>query len=109
MIKFILFIMAVFYLSGCSIAPKADAVRSAVDQGEFKGLDKYSKFSISLPSSHSGPYAEIDQLNFKIDEGMYKDKNASAILGKSEGTEEWDVLMIMVDNDGKWIELPNTD
>jgi len=38
--KLMLVVAAVFYLSGCAIAPKADAVRIAADRSEFKGLDE---------------------------------------------------------------------
>lgn len=104
--KLMLVVMAVFYLSGCAIAPKADAVRTAADRSEYKGLDENTKFSVSLPSLHSGPYESIEQLNFRIDEGEYKDKNASAIIGKSRSAGIWEVLMIMVDENGRWIKLP---
>ncbi len=104
-----LIFMVVFFLSGCAIAPKADAVRKAADQNEFKNLDKDSKFSISLPGPHSGPYSSVDQLNFKIEEGKHKGKNASAFIAKSRKTGAWEVLMIMVEENGEWARLPKIE
>jgi len=104
-----LIFLVVFYLSGCAIAPKGDAIRTAADRSVFEGLDKFSKFSISFPSPHSGPYGSIDQFSFKIEEGKYKDKNASAIIGESRKTGAWEVLVVMINENGKWIKLPKTD
>ena len=95
----------IFSLSGCAIAPKADAIRKVADQNVFKNIDKDTKFSISLPSPHSGPYSSVDQLNFKIEEGKYKGVNASAFVGKSRKTEEWEVLVVMIEENGEWINL----
>ncbi len=107
--KMTLVIAILFYLSGCAIAPKSDAVRTAADRSEFEGLNKDSKFSISMPSTHSGPYGSIDQLNFSIEEGKYKGKNASAIIAQSKSTETWEVLMILINENDRWIKLPKTD
>jgi len=104
--KFIFIFTVILFQSGCAIPLKIDAVNAAVDQREFEGLDKNSQFSISLPASHSGPYASVDQLNFTIEEGKYKGKNASALMGKSRKTNVWEVLMIMVNENEKWITLP---
>ncbi|VAX01738.1 hypothetical protein MNBD_GAMMA19-218, partial [hydrothermal vent metagenome] len=94
--------------SGCAISSKIDAVNTAADQKKFEGIDKNTQFSISFPASHSGPYASIDQLNFNIEEGKYKGTNASALIGKSRKTETWEVLIIMIDENGKWITLPES-
>ena len=107
--KLTLILTILLSLSGCAIAPKGDAIRTAADRSAFEGLDKNSKFSISLPSPHSGPYGSIDQFNFKIEEGKYKDKDASAIIGKSRKTEKWEVLMVMINESGEWIKLSKTD
>jgi len=107
--KFTLFLTAVLSLSGCAVAPKGDAIRTAADQGLFEGLDKNSRFSISIPAPHSGPYGSVEQFNFKIEEGKYKDKDASAIIGKSKNTEKWDVLLVMINESGKWIKLSKTN
>jgi len=105
---FIFIFIVIVSQSGCAISLKADAVRTAADQKSFAGLDKNSQFSISLPASHSGPYATIDQLNFNIEKGKHKGKNASALIGKSRKTDTWEVLMIMVDEDEKWVTLPKS-
>ena len=107
--KLTLILTVILSLSGCAIAPKVDAVRTAVDRSAFKGLDKNSKFSISFPSSHSGRYDSIDQLNFKIEGGKYKGNNASALVVKSKDSKVWEVLMVMVEENGKWVNLPKTD
>ena len=101
--------IVILYLSGCAITHQADAVRTAADRSEFEGLDENSRFSISLPGTHSGPYESIDQLNFRIEKGKYKDKNASAIIGKSRKTGTWEVLMVMIDENRKWVKLPKAD
>ncbi|VAW87767.1 hypothetical protein MNBD_GAMMA16-237 [hydrothermal vent metagenome] len=106
--KFILILIVVLSQSGCAISSKIDAVNIAADQKKFEGIDQNTRFSISLPASHSGPYASIDQLNFNIEEGKYKGKNASALMGKSKKTETWEVLIIMIDEDGKWVTLPKS-
>jgi len=107
--KFTLYLAAILSLSACAIAPKGEAIRTAADQGLFEGLDKNSSFSISIPTPHSGPYGSVEQFNFKIEEGKYKDKDASAIIAKSADTEKWDVLLIMVNEGGKWIKLTKTN
>ncbi len=108
--KKIMFIAVVLlYLSGCAISSKIEAVSTAVERSEFKGLNKDSKFSISMSSSHSGAYSSIDQLNFNIEEGKYKGKNASAIIGQSRSTGTWEVLVVLIDESGRWIKLPKTD
>lgn len=107
--KSALILMVVLFLSGCAIAPKGGAIRTAADRNVFEGLDKNSTFSISFPSPHSGPYESIDQFNFKIEEGKYKNKNASAIIGKSRKTEKWEVLIVMINESGEWIQLSKAD
>jgi len=72
---------AALYLSGCAIAPRGDAIRTAVDQGLFEGLDKNSRFSISIPAPHSGPYRSVEQFNFIIEEGSIKIKMRVPLLG----------------------------
>ncbi len=107
--KLILLLAATTFLSGCSLTQKTDAIQSAAKRGEFKGLDKNGTFAVSLPRAHSGPYNSIDQLNFVIEQGTSKEQNASAIIGKSNTTDEWEVLMVMIDKDGQWINLPKSD
>ena len=91
--------------SGCTIMPKGDALHKAANQETFKGLDKNTKFSYSVPNDHSGPYSSIDQFNVIIDEGLYKDKNASAFIGKSRRTKKWEVFSVMMEENGNWIKL----
>jgi len=93
-------------LNGCSTVTKTKAVQSAVDQGIFKNIDRDSTFSITVPSAHSGAYKSVDQLNFIINDKNDKAQNASAILGKSRKTGEWEVLRILVNHDGQWSTLP---
>jgi len=103
--KITIVLMVIFYLSGCAIVPKGQAIRTAADENQFEGLNKNSKFSVSLPSTHSGPFRSIDQLNFKIEGGPNEGKNASAIIGKSRSTGTWEVLVIMINENGKWLKL----
>jgi len=107
--KLALIFMIVLLQSACAIAPKGKAVRYAADEGLFKGLDKNSKLSISFPSPHSGPYASVDQLNFQINKGEEKEKNASAIVGKSRKTGTWEVIEISTNENGKWVKLPKNE
>jgi len=107
--KFVLVIFIVLLQTGCAMAPKVHAIRSAADDSRFQGMDNNTRLAVSIPSAHSGPYGSIDQFNFTIQEGRYKDQNASAIMGKSRRTGEWEVLMMMVDQNGKWISLTKSD
>jgi len=107
--KIIFVAVALLYLSGCAISSKIEAVNAAADRSEFEGINKNSTFSISIPSSHSGPYSSIDQLNFNIEGGKYIGKNASAIVGQSRNTGKWEVLVILVDENSRWIELSKLD
>ena len=107
--KITIIIIVTLFQFGCAVVPKTEAVQSSADRNEFKGIDKNSKFSISFPSPHSGPYSSIDQFNFQIEDGMYKGYKATAILGKPRKTEVWKVLMVMVNESGNWIELPRTN
>jgi len=107
--KIIFAAVVLLYLSGCAISSKIEAVSAAVDRSEFEGLNKDSTFSISMPSSHSGPYSSLDQLNFNIEEGKYKGTNASAIIGQSRNTGRWEVLMVLVDESGRWVKLSKLD
>jgi len=97
--------MIVIIQSGCAIAPKGEAIRAAADGNVFEGLDKNSKLSISIPSPHSGAFDSVDQLNFQIDKGKSNERNASAILGKSQETGDWEVISIMINENGKWTKL----
>lgn len=92
--------------SACSVTTKGDALHEAVNQGQFKGLNKNTRFSYSVPNDHSGPYSTIEQFNISIDDGPHKGKNASAFLGKSRKTNQWDVFQIMVEENGHWTKLP---
>jgi len=102
-------IMVTLFQFGCAVVPKTEAVQTSADRNEFKGMDKNSKFSISIPNVHSGPYSSIDQFNFQIEDGMYKGYKATAILGKPRKTEVWEVLMVMINESENWIELPRTN
>ncbi len=104
-----LFVIVVAVLQfGCAISNQVDAVQASIEQNEYVGLDEKSEYSVTLPSSHSGPYKSVDQLNFEIGKEGDKDKQASAILGKSRKTGRWETLIILVNENGEWVELPKS-
>ena len=102
-------VLLVILLSGCAMSSQMDSIRKVADQKQFQGIDKNTQFSVSFPSAHSGPYKSVDQLNFIIEEGEHKGKNASALLVKSQKTGEWEVFSVMVEEDGRWVNLLKTD
>ncbi|MEE9423913.1 MAG: hypothetical protein V3V18_02915 [Methylococcales bacterium] len=102
-------LLLVLSLSGCAMSAQMDSIRKIADKKEFHGLDRKTQFSISFPSSHSGPFKSVDQLNFIIEEGKYKGKNASALLVKYRKTETWDVLTIMVEDNDRWVNIPKSN
>ena len=102
-------LLIVILQTGCAMAPKVHAVRHAADHNRFKGLDSNTRLAVSIPGAHSGPYGSVDQFNFTVQQGEYKDKNASAIMGRSRKTGEWEVLILMIDQDGQWISVPKTE
>lgn len=101
----IFFILGILLISGCALPKKIDSIQKAADANEFQGIDGETKFSISFPNTHSGPYESVDQINFTI-EG---EKNASALVAKLPETGTWEVLTIMVEEDGQWITIPRSD
>ena len=91
---------------GCAAIPQSKAIEAAAERGEYEGLDKDSNFYSTFPASHSGPYSSVDLFNFRTGDGQLKDKKMSAILGKSEKTGEWEILMLMTNVSGQWTVLP---
>ena len=108
-----LFILSAIFLlqSGFMFNPfvgKITAMEKAVQQGVFQGIDKKDKFSKSFPGIHNGQFSAIDQLDFVIRSGKYKDKNASAIVVKYHDDSAWHVLDLFIQDDTHWIKIPKT-
>lgn len=103
------FVALVLLMSGCAMSQKIDAIKHAADQEIFQGIDDKTAISISFPRTHSGPYESVDQLNFTIDGGTSKQKNVSAVLVKPHKTGIWEVLTMMIEENGQWIHLLRTN
>ena len=93
-------------LSGCALPDKFDAIRQDVDQGRVQGMTEENEFAYSIPNFHKGPYRGVDDVNVRIIKGPYKGLNVTFILGKSRESGQWEVLLAMVEKDGKWQSLP---
>lgn len=105
--KSLVFIVSIVLLqAGCAIVPQSEAIQVAFERGEYEGINKDSKFYVSVPASHSGPYSSVDLFNFQSGDEKFKDKEMSAILGKSRKTGEWEALIILIKVDGSWVALP---
>jgi hypothetical protein len=102
-------IALVLLMSGCATSQKIDAIKNASDQERFQGIDDKTRFSISFPRTHSGPYESVDQLNFTIDDGISKQRNVSAVLVKPHKTGIWKVLTMMIEENGQWVHLLRTN
>lgn len=102
-------ILLAFSLSGCAMYSQMDSLRKVADQKEFKGIDEKTQFSKTFPSCHSDPYQSVDQLNFIIDKGKYKGRNASALLVKAQSSKDWEVLSIMVEDEERWVLIPQIE
>ncbi len=105
--KKLIFIASVALLQfGCATVPQSNAIQSAVEWGSYDGINKDSEFYVTVPASHSGPYSSVSSFNFQMRDGKFKEKDVSAILGKSRKTGEWEVLMLLTKKDGHWAVLP---
>ncbi len=109
----ILVLMSVFFLqSGFMMAnpigSQISAMEKTIQHKVFKNLTDDTKFSISLPRTHDGQFSAIDQLNFVIRSGQYKDSNASAIVVKKHDSKTWDILDLYIEQDGVWTKAPRT-
>lgn len=105
--KKLVFIVGIALLQmGCATVPQSKAIQAAAERGEYEGINKDSDFSVTFPSSHSGPFSSVDILNFQTNNGESKDSDMSAIMGKSRITGEWEVLMFFTNKDGSWFVMP---
>ncbi|MDO6528241.1 hypothetical protein Q4519_21535 [Motilimonas sp. 1_MG-2023] len=105
--KTLVFIVSLVLLqTGCSIVPQSEAIQVAFERGEYEGVNKDSGFYVTVPAAHSGPYSSVDLFNFQSGDEKFKDKEMSAVLGKSRKTGEWEVLIILTKVDGAWVALP---
>ena len=93
-------------LAGCATPSQVKAIRETADAGAIQGMDTNTVFAFGFPNYHSGPYSSVDEFNVKIEEGTYKGKHATFILGHSRETGEWEVLRTLVKEDGKWKVVP---
>lgn len=105
-----LFSMSLILLvCGCATTQQMDAIETAADQQLFQGLDSNTRFSLTFPGTHSGAYEAVDHLNFTLDNGTSKQKNVSAVLVKPRKTGRWEVLTILVKENGQWVNLLKTN
>lgn len=88
------------------IGSQISAMEKAAKQELFDGIDKDTKFSISLPRSHNGQFSSIEQLDFVIQTGKYKNSNASAIVAKVHSSQIWHVLDVYVQQGELWLKIP---
>ena len=93
-------------LVGCATPAQVRTIRKTTDEGRIPGMDKNTVFAFGFPNYHSGPYSSVDEFNVKIEEGVYKGKHATFVLGRSRETGEWEVVRTMVKEDGKWKSIP---
>ncbi len=92
--------------TGCAAPAQTRAIRAAADSGLIQGLDKSSTFAFGVPNYHSGAYCSVGKFNAKIEEGPHKDQNATFVLAKSRATRQWEVIRVLVDDNGQWKPLP---
>lgn len=92
--------------AGCAAPAQTRAIRAAADSGLIQGLDKTSTFAFGVPNYHSGAYSSVGKFNAKIEEGPHKDQNATFVLAKSRATRQWEVIRVLVEDDGQWTPLP---
>ncbi|HID36305.1 MAG TPA: hypothetical protein EYP39_02845 [Ghiorsea sp.] len=100
----IFFLQSGFMMTN-SLSNQIAAMEKAVQQGALQGIDKDTKFSKSFPPVHDGPFSSIEQLDFVIRTGTYKDKNASAILVKYHNSSTWHVLDVYIQEDSNWTKI----
>ncbi len=86
--------------------PSLQAVFQAVEAGMFEGIDENTEAELEIASRQLGPFQQVKQLNFMIENGIYKDMRANVIIGQYVETEEWEVIRIMVKNHGSWQIVP---
>jgi len=106
--KLLLILLAVS-LTACSDIPpppSVQAVIQAVEDGDFVGLDKNSDAEIEITWKHQGPYAQVKQLNYTIGNGIYKGMEANVIIAQYKGSGAWEVVRLMVNNNGQWQIVP---
>lgn len=103
--KLIAIVSAVLLQTACAMVPQTDAIQAAIERGQFEGADENSDFYITVPASHSGPYSSVDLINFQTGVGEIKDSDMSAVMAKSRQTGEWEVLVLLTREDGRWTVL----
>jgi len=103
------FLTMLIFISSCATSAQMGAIRKEVNKNKLEGVDGKTKFGLSYPSSHSGAYESVDILNFTVSSGKFKGKNASALLGKSHKTGNWEVLRIMIESNGIWVSLSKVE
>ena len=81
-------------------------IRTTADSGLIQGLDNTSTFAFGVPNYHSGAYGSVGKFNAKIEEGPHKDQNATFVLAQSRATRQWEVIRVLVEDNGHWTPLP---
>ena len=102
---YIIPVLIIVSLAACSDTfppPSLQSVIQAADEGIFEGIDENTEAEIVISSQHRGPYAQVKQLNFIIENGIYKDMQANIILVQYKNTEAWQPIRLMVKKDGQW-------
>lgn len=92
--------------AGCAAPAQTRAIRAAADSGLIQGLDNTSTFAFGVPNYHSGAYGSVGKFNAKIEEGPHKDQNATFVLAQSRATRQWEVIRVLVEENGHWTPLP---
>jgi sporulation-control protein spo0M len=86
--------------------PSVQAVIQAIENGDFVGIDKNIKADLEITWKHQGPYAQVKQLNYTIENGVYKGMKANVIIVQYEDTNQWEAVRLMINNNGQWQAIP---
>lgn len=98
-------------LSSCAevtAPPSLHAVLQAADAEVFVGIDKNTEAELVIASRQLGPFQQVKQLNFIIENGIYKDMKANVIVVQHKGSKTWEVVRLMVEDNGQWKTIART-
>lgn len=110
--KVIMLAAIVVILTSCATPQKMNAIREAIEAGRVLSMSKETRleYTLGFPSgmsgSHPGPYRSLDSVNAKVITGEYAGKNATFLLGESRETLEWELLSVLIQEEGKWRPIP---
>ena len=92
--------------AGCAAPAQTRAIRSAADSGLIQDLNETSQFAFSVPNAHSGAFSSIGRFNATIEKGPRQGQPVTFVLGQSRATRQWEVLRVLVQENGQWKTLP---